>query len=98
LAKDLAEADSAEALTTILDGHPHLHAPGNSVDVLELLAMPGKWEASRGPGYPDRVASGWIPGPSCVRLDPRTVMRPGGERSPPLRQPMALTFSAWGPF
>jgi len=46
------------ALTTILDGHPHLHAPGNSIDVLELLAMPGRWEASRGPRYPDRPASG----------------------------------------
>ncbi len=68
LAKDLAQTHSAEALATILDEHRHLHAPGKSVDVLELLAMPGKWEASRGPGYPDRPASGWIPGPSCVRV------------------------------
>jgi hypothetical protein len=35
------QADSVEAVTGILDGHPHLGMPGNSIDVLELLAMPG---------------------------------------------------------
>jgi hypothetical protein len=37
----ILQADSAQALTAALDGHPHLQMPGNSVDVLELLAMPG---------------------------------------------------------
>ena len=35
------QADSAQALTGVLDGHPPLQLPGNSIDVLELLAMPG---------------------------------------------------------
>jgi hypothetical protein len=37
----LMQADSAGALAGVLDGHPHLEMPGNSIDVLELLAMPG---------------------------------------------------------
>lgn len=35
------QADSATAITELLDGHPHLQVPGNSVDVLEMLSMPG---------------------------------------------------------
>jgi hypothetical protein len=35
------QAESAAAVSGILDGHPHLEMPGNSIDVLELLAMPG---------------------------------------------------------
>jgi len=35
------EADSADAAASILKPHPHLGVDGNSIDVLELLAMPG---------------------------------------------------------
>ena len=36
------QADSKEALTALLDGHPHFHAPGdNSIEVLEYLPIPG---------------------------------------------------------
>ena len=35
------QADSAAALGGVLDGHPHLSMPGNSIDVLEMLSMPG---------------------------------------------------------
>lgn len=37
----LLQADSAQAVTEILDGHPHLEMPGCSIDVLELLSIPG---------------------------------------------------------
>jgi len=37
----IMQADSAEALGGVLDGHPHLSMPGNSVEVLEMLSMPG---------------------------------------------------------
>ena len=37
----ILQADSAAEVTSILDGHPHLGMPGNSIEVLELLAMPG---------------------------------------------------------
>lgn len=37
----LMEAESIEALTALLDGHPHLMMPGNAIEVCELLAMPG---------------------------------------------------------
>ena len=37
----LMEAGSTEALTAMLDGHPHLMVPGNAIEVCELLAMPG---------------------------------------------------------
>lgn len=33
------EAGSAEEVETILDGHPHLSMPGNSIEVLEFLPM-----------------------------------------------------------
>lgn len=37
----ILQADSAAAISEILDGHPHLGMAGNSIDVLEQLAMPG---------------------------------------------------------
>ena len=37
----IMHADSAEALGAVLDGHPHLSMPGNSIEVLEMLSMPG---------------------------------------------------------
>ena len=37
----IMQADSAAALGGVLDGHPHLSMPGNSIDVLDLLSMPG---------------------------------------------------------
>lgn len=35
------EAESAGAATKLLDDHPHLHAPGAVIEVLEYLPMPG---------------------------------------------------------
>lgn len=35
------EADSIEALRGLLEGHPHLMLDGASIEVHELLAMPG---------------------------------------------------------
>jgi hypothetical protein len=37
----ILQADSAEAVAAVLDGHPHLDMPGNSIEVLEMLPMPG---------------------------------------------------------
>ena len=37
----LMEAESTEALQTLLDGHPHLMMQGASIEVCELLPMPG---------------------------------------------------------
>ncbi len=37
----ILQADSAQAIEALLDGHPHLDMPGTSVDVLEMLSMPG---------------------------------------------------------
>jgi hypothetical protein len=37
----IVEGDSKEALTEILKSHPHLKRPGASIDVLEMLSMPG---------------------------------------------------------
>ena len=37
----ILQSDSAEVLASLLEEHPHLHVPGNSIDVLEFLAMPG---------------------------------------------------------
>jgi len=37
----IMQADSAEALGAVLDGHPHLGMPGSSIEVLEMLSMPG---------------------------------------------------------
>jgi hypothetical protein len=33
------EAGSADEVKTIIDGHPHLQAPGGSIEVLELIPM-----------------------------------------------------------
>src|SRR4051794_19402963 len=35
------EADSPDAASKLLDDHPHLHAPGAVIEVLEYLPMPG---------------------------------------------------------
>jgi hypothetical protein len=37
----LMQAASAPDLADVLAGHPHLAQPGCSIDILELLAMPG---------------------------------------------------------
>jgi hypothetical protein len=37
----IMQADSAEALGAVLEGHPHLHMPGASIEVLEMLPMSG---------------------------------------------------------
>ena len=40
----LMEAETTDALTALLDGHPHLMVPGNAIEVCELLPMPGMGE------------------------------------------------------
>lgn len=35
------EAESVEALTELLDGHPHLSVDGAAIEVLEFLPVPG---------------------------------------------------------
>ena len=37
----ILEADSVDAVNTLLEGHPHFHSPGASIEVLEFLPMPG---------------------------------------------------------
>jgi hypothetical protein len=38
----IMQADSPDALTKLLDGHPHLMGPGyNAIEVLEFLPVPG---------------------------------------------------------
>ena len=37
----IMEAGSVETLRGLLEGHPHLQQDGTSIDVLELLQMPG---------------------------------------------------------
>src|SRR5215472_5557403 len=37
----ILQADSAAAIAELLEGHPHLKAPGGSIEVLEFLQMPG---------------------------------------------------------
>ena len=37
----ILQAASAQDITNLLDGHPHLEMPGSSIDVLEMLSMPG---------------------------------------------------------
>jgi hypothetical protein len=37
----ILQADSSQALTELLREHPHLHAPGAAIEVLEYLEMPG---------------------------------------------------------
>ncbi len=36
----ILQAESADAITSVLDGHPHLES-GGSIEVLEFLSMPG---------------------------------------------------------
>jgi hypothetical protein len=35
------QAESLDALTSLLKDHPHLHAPDASIEVLEFVATPG---------------------------------------------------------
>jgi hypothetical protein len=35
------EADSADALKKVLDGHPHLDGPSGTIEALEFLPIPG---------------------------------------------------------
>jgi hypothetical protein len=37
----IVQADSVDAATKVLEEHPHLSVPGNTIDVLEFLPMPG---------------------------------------------------------
>ena len=37
----ILQSDSVEALVNLVEEHPHHHVPGNSIEVLEILAMPG---------------------------------------------------------
>ena len=37
----ILQAGSAEEVAAVLDGHPHLDMPGNHIEVLEMLPMPG---------------------------------------------------------
>jgi hypothetical protein len=37
----ILQADSLDDVTKLLERHPHLMMPGNSLDVLPILAMPG---------------------------------------------------------
>jgi hypothetical protein len=37
----MLQADSIEAATTLLEGHPHFFMPGASVEILECVKIPG---------------------------------------------------------
>jgi hypothetical protein len=37
----ILQADSAQALAALLEGHPHLQMAGASIDILEALPIPG---------------------------------------------------------
>jgi len=37
----LVQAESLEAARGLFDGHPHLGAPGASIELLEVMSMPG---------------------------------------------------------
>lgn len=37
----ILQAESMQAATALLEGHPHLHMPGASIEVLEGLPLPG---------------------------------------------------------
>ena len=37
----ILQAESAAAVTELLQKHPHFHAPGAGIEVLEFLPMPG---------------------------------------------------------
>lgn len=36
------QADSIDTIAKVLEGHPHFHAPGASIEVHEVTGMPGK--------------------------------------------------------
>jgi hypothetical protein len=35
------EAESLDTAITLMEGHPHFHMPGSSVQILECIRMPG---------------------------------------------------------
>src|ERR1700740_1102350 len=37
----IIQAESMEAATKMMDGHPHFHAPRGTIEILEFLPMPG---------------------------------------------------------
>jgi hypothetical protein len=37
----ILQADSGSAVAGLLEGHPHLHLPGGSIEALEFLPLPG---------------------------------------------------------
>lgn len=37
----IVQAESVDAAKKIFDAHPHFEAPGSSIELLELLSMPG---------------------------------------------------------
>jgi hypothetical protein len=37
----ILQTDSADDVVALLNQHPHLHGPGNSIDVQEFLPLPG---------------------------------------------------------
>jgi hypothetical protein len=37
----ILQAESGKKITALLDGHPHLAMPGNTIEVLETLQLPG---------------------------------------------------------
>jgi hypothetical protein len=37
----IMQGDSVDAVREALDDHPHLHVPGNTIDLFEFLSMPG---------------------------------------------------------
>jgi hypothetical protein len=37
----ILQADSIDAVTKVLEGHPHFRAPGASIEVLEMMPPPG---------------------------------------------------------
>jgi hypothetical protein len=37
----ILQADTGDAAAALLEDHPHLHSPENSIELLEFLAIPG---------------------------------------------------------
>jgi hypothetical protein len=37
----IIQAESADHAKKLLDGHPHSHMPGGTIDILELIKIPG---------------------------------------------------------
>jgi hypothetical protein len=38
----MVQAESSEAARRLFDGHPHLGAPGASIELIEVMSMPGR--------------------------------------------------------